>query len=195
MQRPPSRNDRRNPSGPEASPKLPKVWLEIRRGRARSLVRQVTSAVYLIGSARDCDLVLADEQFPQAYAYLFVNPSGVTVRRLGTGPDLTVNGYAVEATRVEDGDRIRTGPFEFCLRIDRPTSPAGPTHRRESQLGKRGNDQRRQQHAQRRVQHLLADIRHAIFPPKIGLRVYHGGQQPPHPTTTPKLRVHGHAST
>jgi hypothetical protein len=114
------------------------------------------------------------------------------VRRLGTGPDLTVNGDAVEARRVEDGDRIRTGPFEFCLRIDRPTSPVGPTQRRESQPR---NDQRRRQHAQRRVQHLLADIRHAIFPPKIGLSVYEGTQQPPHPTTTPNLRVHGNAST
>jgi hypothetical protein len=168
------------------------VWLEIRRGRARNLVRQVNSAVYLIGSARDCDLVLADAQFPQAYAYLFVNPTGVTVRRLGSGPDLTVNGDAVEATRVEDGDRIRTGPFEFCLRIDKPTLPAVSTEGCEP---RQRDGQQRQRRAQRRVQHLLADIRHAIFPPKIGLRIYVGSDQPAHPTAPPDLRVHGRATT
>ena len=195
MQRPSSRNDRRHRSGPHTSPSLPKVWLEIRRGRARSLVRQVTSAVYLIGSARDCDLVLADAQFPQAYAYLFVNPTGVTVRRLGTGPDLTVNGHAVEATRVEDGDRIRTGPFEFSVRIDQPTSRTVSTEGGEPPSRQRGDGEQRRQLAQRRVQHLLADIRHAIFPPKIGLRIYVGPEHPSHTTASPDLRVHGRAMT
>jgi hypothetical protein len=171
------------------------VWLEIRRGRARNLVRHVTSAVYLIGSARDCDLVLGDAQFPQAFAYLFVNPSGVTIRRLGTGPVLTVNGQAIEATRVEDGDRIRTGPFEFCVRIDEPTVPATATEGRQLQPQHWGVGQQRRQYAQRRVQHLLADIRHAVFPPRVGLRLYVGPEQPSHTTDSPHLRVHGSAMT
>jgi hypothetical protein len=172
-----TRKDRRHPSGPHASANLPKVQLEIQRGKAKNLVRQVTGPVYLVGSARDCDLVLGDPQFPQAFAYIFVNESGVTLRRLGVGPDVTVNGSVIEAIGLEDGDRIRTGPFEFHVRIDQPVRNGGssavtPTRERKA----RASEVRRKL-AGPRVEQLLADIHHAMFPPAVGLRVYVGPEE------------------
>ncbi len=114
---------------PHFSPGLPKVQLEIYRGKARNRLRQVTVPVFLIGTADDSDLVLGDPQFPESHAYLFVSAGGVTLRQLGSGPEITVAGELVHSARLKDGDRIRTGPYEFRIRIEWPegrrTDPAG----------------------------------------------------------------------
>jgi hypothetical protein len=96
------------------------VSLEITRGRVQQRIRHVKSRVFLIGAATDCDLVLGDLQFPEAYAYLFVSGSEVTIRRLGAGPELAVCGEQSESAELFHGDRVTFGPFEFQVRIDEP---------------------------------------------------------------------------
>ena len=105
-------------SKPHISIPLPSVSLEIQRGKARELTRQVKTPVFLIGSALDGDLVLSDANFPEAYAYLMVNGTGVFLQYLGDGPELTVNGMKGETFRLEDGERIEAGPFAFIVRIE-----------------------------------------------------------------------------
>src|SRR6187431_1689139 len=61
-----------------------RVSLEITRGRVQQRVRPVVGKVFLIGAASDCDLVLGDLQFPEAYAYVFVSGSRVSIRRLAS---------------------------------------------------------------------------------------------------------------
>lgn len=96
------------------------VELEIVRGAARHTRRKVTGKVFLIGSACDCDLVLGDEQFPEAYAYLFLQDGEVTVRHLGSGPAVMVDGERVQARRLQDGDVLECGPYAFRLVIRQP---------------------------------------------------------------------------
>jgi hypothetical protein len=100
------------------------VLLEIRRGTARRRLRPVPGPVFLIGGSSQCDLVLADPQFPEMHAYLLVSDHGVTLRHLGLAPEITVNGRAVEAAELLDGDRLRTGPYEFRLHL--LLAPEGP---------------------------------------------------------------------
>jgi predicted component of type VI protein secretion system len=50
---------------------------------------------------------------------LFRRPGQVTLRRLGFEPELSVNGCVVDFVSLADGDRIRTGPFEFRVHITR----------------------------------------------------------------------------
>ena len=76
------------------------VELEITRGRVQQRVRAVRSKVFLIGAANDCDLVLGDLQFPEAYAYLFVNGHEVSIRRLGSGPGLLVCGEPADTAEL-----------------------------------------------------------------------------------------------
>jgi hypothetical protein len=109
---------------PAAGSRNPLVLLEIRRGTARRRIRPVFGPVYLIGASPDCDLVLADPQFPATYAYLLVSDESVSLRHLGVGPEITVNGRAVEAVELLDGDRLRTGPYEFRLHVI--VTPDGP---------------------------------------------------------------------
>jgi len=101
------------------------VYIEIVRGQAKSKKRYVTSSVFLIGSAHDCDLVLGDPQFPDVHLYLFVREEQVSVRVLGGAPDVSVNGETIRSTILNDGDRLRMGPYEFRVGIPAPPGPRG----------------------------------------------------------------------
>jgi Inner membrane component of T3SS, cytoplasmic domain len=121
MDAPIYRLDRHSLPTPHSFAIGPQVSLEITRGRVQQRIRHVKSRVFLIGSATDCDLVLGDLQFPEAYAYLFVTGSEVTIRRLGAGPELAVCGERIESADLFHGDRVAFGPFEFQVRIDEPS--------------------------------------------------------------------------
>ena len=112
------RIDANSSSKPHFAVPLPSVTLEIQRGKARELTRTVTPPVFLIGSALDSDLVLGDANFPEAYAYLYVKTDGIFLQYLGDGPEITVEGIRGETFRLENGQRIEAGPFEFIIRIE-----------------------------------------------------------------------------
>jgi len=113
-------------SEPHHLPILPRVDLEITRGRARHKLRQVTVRAYLIGRANDCDLVLSDPRFGDVHAYLFRDPHRVSIRWLGCGPEVTVNGQLVDRlVQLEDQDCIRTGPYEFKMHLHREIPDPG----------------------------------------------------------------------
>jgi pSer/pThr/pTyr-binding forkhead associated (FHA) protein len=118
------------------------VSLEIVRGSAQNRRREVKGPVFLIGAADDCDLVLADPLFPDVHTYLFVTPAGVSLRFLGKGPALVVNGRTVESTRVVDGDRLRMGGYEFRLSIAAPPTGGGEdrSHLRLTTVGDGSGD-------------------------------------------------------
>jgi hypothetical protein len=116
------RFDQHNLPGPHILSVGPRVSLEITRGRVQERVRPIRGRVFLIGAASDCDLVLGDLQFPDAYAYVFVTGHEVTIRRLGAGPPLAVCGEFVESAELFHGDLIAFGPFELRLRIEEPSN-------------------------------------------------------------------------
>lgn len=93
------------------------VDLTIHRGRAQRLVRAVQGPVFTIGTAQTCDMVLGDVQFPDVHSYVCIRTGVVSMRYLGEGPAVTVNGREVRWGELRDGDRIRTGPFEFRIGI------------------------------------------------------------------------------
>jgi hypothetical protein len=110
----------------EAARKLPRVELQILRGRARNKLRRIEVPVFLIGSARDCDLVLADADFPDVHTYLYVNRGGVSVRRIAESPALSVDGREVQAAAIVDGQKLQIGRYEFAIRIDHPLKLRSP---------------------------------------------------------------------
>lgn len=105
---------------PHRMANLPRVRLEVVRGRARRPWRDMTGNAFLIGSTSDSDLVLGDPQFPAAHSYLLRSPRRVSLRYRGEGPEVTVNGRSTTQTTVVDGDWIRTGPYEFRVHIQWP---------------------------------------------------------------------------
>jgi len=157
------------PEGPRGNLRTPKVILEIRRGVAKYRWRRVAAPVFLIGRANDCDLVLGDPRFPEAYAYLYVKPDGVTIRRMAAEPLLSVDGQLVENSALEDGSRIRMGGYEFCLHIDGPTTGDG-NGRRSSGLAPGALATQSSSAGEAEARALLAEIRATT--PAASLSVY-----------------------
>jgi hypothetical protein len=131
--------NRTTPAGQGHAPALPcplpKVVLEIVRGRARQMSRLVGRRAFLIGAAAECDLVLADDRFADVYALLLVRAAGVTIRGLGPGPRLAVAGCDVSWAELADGDRLEMGPYAFDVRIAWPTGAAPPVVGRRTTQG------------------------------------------------------------
>lgn len=127
MPRPIRRHGSHGVSAPHRPSVLPQVELEIARGSSQRRVRPIDGLAYLIGGADDNDLVLTDEQFPDSHSYLLRSPLGLTLCWLGEGPEMTVDGRPVlSTTLVSDGARLRTGPYEFRVRIAWPTADSTP---------------------------------------------------------------------
>jgi hypothetical protein len=145
---------------------LPNVALEITRGRARHKRRDVRSAAFLIGSAPDCDLVLGDARFDELHSYLFLSERKVTIRRLGSGPPLSVGDHNVSATTLDDADCVQIGPYEFQVSI---RWPQGQQHERTPRgvMGQM-NDSLDNDRA---LERLLRDIERASAAPAVRLFV------------------------
>ena len=93
------------------------MFLEIRKGRAKHLKRTVIEPVFVVGANRQCDMVLGDNQFGPIHFYILKRDGRTTIRKIGYQPEISVNGSTVDnSVDVEDGDRIRTGPFEFVVK-------------------------------------------------------------------------------
>lgn len=110
-------HDRHRSSRPQFREKLPQVQLHITRGRAVDRIRPVRRPTFFIGRGHECDLVLGDPQFADVHAYLMLNRQGVSVRHLGWGPELLVDGQAVRRAQLNNQSRIRTGTYEFLLEV------------------------------------------------------------------------------
>jgi predicted component of type VI protein secretion system len=154
-------------SGPHTRSRLPQVTLEILRGRARQRIRPIVRPAFLIGSAADSDLMLGAAQFPAAHCYLLLNPEGVGLRWLGFAPDVLVNDRAVEKADLRDGDILRTGPYEFRIRIrsedtdpnDNESEAGTPRSIKGSYHGRQSDSQNAAQHE---IDGLLLAIRRAF---------------------------------
>jgi hypothetical protein len=148
---------------------LPKIVLEITRGRAKHLRREVRTSAFLIGTAPDCDLVLGDPRFDDVHSYLFVSPRRVTIRHLGLGPALCVGGRTVSCVALEDLDTLQMGAYEFRVLIEWPQSAAGSAHAgsRNAEAGASPMDH------ERAIGRLLRDVEQ-YSPPRLTLFVGDG---------------------
>lgn len=173
MDAPILRLDRHSLPEPHLLPAAPRVSLEIVRGRVRERVRHIPGKVFLIGTASDCDLVLGDLQFPEAYAYIFVSGTEVTIRSLGTGPALVVCGEEVVSAELYHGDLIELGPFEMRVVIDLPPRRGRTGEESSDDLQLDRPDDSGEQDAIDEVRALLADIRQALAEDSASVRLYH----------------------
>lgn len=98
-----------------------RVHLTIQKGRAKNLIRDVAGPVFTIGTDPTCDMILGDQQFPDVHSYVCVRDGVVSLRYLGQGPPVTVNGREVRWGELRDGDRVRTGSYEFRVGVQRQT--------------------------------------------------------------------------
>ena len=170
----PSATARKIQQGPHYLPQLPEVGLEILRGKAARRIREVNPPVFLIGAAEDCDLVLGDLRFPEAYAYLYVTIRGVSVRFLGAGPELYVNGELTEAALLVDGDILELGAYQFQLHIQERLPRGRERNNPDWQEELRETDFLGLDAAMDDVWDLMAEIRKCVSLPPVDLRLCGG---------------------
>ncbi len=173
MDTPILRLDRQSRPQPHILPPAPRVSLEITRGRVRERLRQIPGKVFLIGAASDCDLVLGDLQFPEAYAYVFVSGTDVSIRRLGSGPGLVVCGEVVDSAELFHGDVIAMGPFELRVLVDHPPRRGRTDSTGRNWLPHESDDDSDEESAVDEVRSLLADIRQALAEDSASVRLYY----------------------
>lgn len=146
----------------EAARKLPRVELQILRGRARNKLRRIEVPVFLIGSARDCDLVLADPDLPEVHTYLYVNRGGVSVRRIAESPALAIDGREVQSATIVDGQKLQIGRYEFAVQIDNPLKVRTPEEETDSPRRASQFDTPQDHPGLSLVRALLDDVRAAL---------------------------------
>ena len=173
MDAPILRLDRQSRPEPHLLPPAPRVSLEITRGRVRERRRAIPGKVFLIGTASDCDLVLGDLQFPEAYAYVFVSGTEVSIRRLGSGPVLAVCGEQVDSADLYHGDLIEMGPFELRVVIDHPPRRGRTDSGGRAWQAMETDDDSDEESARDEVRSLLADIRQALAEDSATVRLYY----------------------
>lgn len=168
---PDSRNRYIQNTSPKASSvkQAPNVALEVTRGTAKRLIRKVESPVFLIGSASDCDLVLSDQAFPEVHTYLFLNESGVTIRRIAPEPEVMINNEPCETGELGDGDLLQLGPYEFRVYISPSNDPS-----RKSRLDERHIFSQPTESAEKKcnIEPLLDDIRDHLDSSPTTLRLH-----------------------
>jgi len=170
----PSASARQIQQGPHYLPQVPQVGLEIVRGKASRRIREVNPPVFLIGTAEDCDLVLGDLRFPEAFAYIYVTVRGVSVRHLGDGPELYVNGELTETALLEDGDILEMGAYEFQAHIQERVPRGREQTERGWEEGLRETDFLGLDAAMDDVWDLLARIRANVALEPVDLRIFSG---------------------
>lgn len=106
------------------------VRLEVRLGGARPAVYEVGDGGFLVGSVPGCDLRLPGANLAPVICLVARHAGGASLRKLAPVQPITVNGRAVSATYLENGDQIQIGPAEFTVHLtpgaEEPVAAAPP---------------------------------------------------------------------
>ena len=87
------------------------------RGQIRSF-QEIRRVVSVLGSGDGCDMVLASSRIDSAHAVIVRLGGGAFVCDLGAPGGTQVNGQHVRWSRLEDGDELTIGPFNYGIEIE-----------------------------------------------------------------------------
>jgi hypothetical protein len=110
----------------------PAVRLEIRVGNGRPTLYEVGDGGFLVGSVPGCDLRLPGVNLPPVVCIVSRHAGGASLRKLAPVLPLLVNGRAVNAAYLNDGDQITLGSAEFLVAIEAPPPSESPSFEKPS---------------------------------------------------------------
>lgn len=107
--------------------------LIIQNGRLRDTRKALTAPITTVGRSEGCDLRLNAESVHAFHCVLAFSASGLTLRNLPADAETRVNGEAVTACPLRDGDLLSIGPFQFRVHLPAGQSLAGAAeHERDA---------------------------------------------------------------
>jgi S1-C subfamily serine protease len=98
------------------------VWLTIRSGEGHGLAVRIEGERCLVGSGRDCRLVVHDDDVDPIHALFQIDDDGhVEVQDLRTASGTFVNGERIDGTAtLKDGDDVRIGSTVLTATVTDP---------------------------------------------------------------------------
>ena len=93
----------------------PKLLVHVDDGRAEE--HSVVGAGTVIGSASDCDLVLAGKKIADKHAEIALGANGHIIKDLGSPVGTLVNGVEVTERELADGDTIQIGEVKLTFTV------------------------------------------------------------------------------
>ena len=133
------------PSAVDSDSALATVRLEVRSGLGRATTYEVGDGGFLIGSVPGCDLRLPGSNLPPIICVLGRSVAAASLRRLAPVLPLLVNGKAVAAAYLHDGDTLAIGPIEIVLSVQAGQGAATKVGSGETDLGEREQNLKEQQ--------------------------------------------------
>jgi pSer/pThr/pTyr-binding forkhead associated (FHA) protein len=102
-----------------------KVSLIVAQGVHKGKVIPIPITQFVIGREEGCQLRPSSPAISKKHCAVVIRGGKVFVEDFGSTNGTFVNDNKVEgAAEVKDGDKIRCGPLEFVLKVERPTSPS-----------------------------------------------------------------------
>src|SRR5438132_308197 len=95
------------------------AWAElvVQNGRLSGARKALTAAITTIGRAESCDLRLNVESIHPFHCVLAFGPTGLALRNFQADDSTLVNGKAVTACTLQQGDLLSIGPFQFQVQL------------------------------------------------------------------------------
>lgn len=112
----------------------PTVAVHILRGRSSRASREMIDDDLLIGSGSDCDVQMRSVDIAERHCLIARSGRQVTIRRLHPEFPVMVNDKSVSGCRLDDGDRLKIGPFELKVAIGKSSFDNDSRHEIDDEL-------------------------------------------------------------
>lgn len=89
--------------------------LAVARGKTQFPQRPISVEKFLIGSGEVCDLRLGGDSVPPLHCVIHSDGSDTWIDAVVNTPGLLINGAAVSSARINAGDQLQIGDFEFVV--------------------------------------------------------------------------------
>ncbi len=96
------------------------AYLRIADGDRKFPFRPIASGLFLIGHGRSCDLRLGNKDVPAIHSVVQINARNAEITRVGSSPELVVNGEEVVRCDLHHGDVIEIGNVRCVFALCHP---------------------------------------------------------------------------
>ncbi len=91
----------------------PMPLLRIVRGKSQYPLRSIDREAFLIGAGSNCQIQLSAGEIPMNCAVLRPQGAECLIESLHPEPGMYVNGTLLRSARLQNGDHVAIGPYEF----------------------------------------------------------------------------------
>jgi len=101
--------------------------LIVQKGGRKGMRKPLNVPLTFIGRDKACDICLNVDGIAPQHCVLVHGPNGLIIRDLDSNKGTLVNGHPIASSRINDGDTLTVGPYEFLIKLpEQPHSESFP---------------------------------------------------------------------